>query len=466
MSVFVAARIPLTFAAILTGGLMLCGPAGAEDTVPVAQPLPAAAPVTVSKGPLSQGSPRFADIVDRVLPAVVSLTTNKARGSGFIVDPSGDVVTNNHVIAGATEIEVSLSSGAKYKARLVGRDEATDIALLKIDAARPLPSVRFGDDASVRIGDWVIAVGNPLGLGGTVTAGILSARHREGAEVFTDYIQVDAAINPGNSGGPTFDLSGRVIGINTLVRASPLGGAAAGIGFAIPSSTAQRVVRALKEGHAVDRGFVGVQIDSLSDDTAQALGLPSTDGALVTDVVEGSPAQAAGIKRGDVILKINGQSVKDSRELLRRIAGLDVGQTATFTIWRDNKQINVTIQVAKREVMADAGGVPSKPNAEVKLTSLGLGLTTITPDMHGGVGVDLEGGGVLITDIDLSSDAAQRGLRPGDRIVAVGGDDVKSLGDVNLAVEQAKALKRPVVLLFVVTKSGSKNHVAVKLKPN
>lgn len=423
----------------------------------------------------------LADIVERVSPAVVSLTvritqgqrSGMAVGSGFVIDPTGYVVTNNHVVANATDIEVRFADDRKFKAKVIGRDPATDVALIKIDATVPLPSVRFvADDRKVRVGDWVLAVGNPYGLGGTVTAGIVSARGRDevGSGQFTDYFQLDAAINQGNSGGPTFDMQGRVIGMNTLGYVSSGGDRATGIGFAIPASTIQRVVEDLKSSGTVSRGFLGVQIETLSEDAAKALGLPNANGALVTEVIEGSPAQKGGIRRGDVILRLNGQAVKDNRELSRRIAALQVGQTATFTIWRDNQQITITVTVAKRENIALLGlpgaapeGQTENAKAEIKLTSLGVALQTITADVRASAHLGADVGGVLITHVDPDGDAAARGLRPGDRILAVSGDDVTSLVDVNLAIEQARSLKRDVVLLDVINQQGAKVHVPVKL---
>ena len=454
-----AAGAALLFAAALawTSG---SGVSAEPTLVPMQSTQPSA-----SVGSTGAQLPSLAPIVVRVTPAVVSLTTTKGLGSGFVIDPEGHIVTNNHVVDGTNEAEVRFSDGKKFKARLIGRDEATDIALLKIDTPQALPSVKFGDDRKARVGDWVLAVGNPFGLGGTVTAGIISARGRDeiGKTQFTDYIQVDAAINPGNSGGPTFDMNGRVIGMNTGGLAGRSGDAVSGIGFAIPASTIARVVEDLKTTGTVTRGFLGVQIESLSDDTAKALGLPNTNGALVTGVVEGSPAEKAGIKQGDVILKINGQAVKDNRDLSRRIAALNAGETASFTIWRDNKQLAISVTVAKRDRVAEAPAAPAPDGSVQKLTSLGLGLRTITPEVRTAFALDQHVGGVLVTDIDFESDAAVRGLRAGDRIVAVGGDKVSSLGDVNLAIEEAKALKRDLVLLFVETPQGQKTHVAVKL---
>jgi serine protease Do len=463
-----ASRDPLSktklWQAVALAGCGAFAPLGAQ-AADAAQPDPAvatiaaAAPAPVIWGATGVQLPGFADIVERVSPAVVSLVTAKGLGSGFIIDPAGYVVTNNHVIADGTEAEVRFGNGTKYKAHLIGRDEETDIALLKIDGAGSLPSVKFDSDRNVRVGDWVLAVGNPFGFGGTVTAGIVSARGRDqiGSGQFTDYLQVDAAINPGNSGGPTFDTAGRVIGMNTIAVTSKEG--SGGLGFAIPSSTIQRVVEDLKNSGSVSRGFVGFQISSLSDDAAKALGLSSTDGALVTDVIAGSPAEAGGFKQGDVVLKMNGQTIKDNRDLSRRISALQPGQTATFIVWRDSQQVTVKVTVAKRDRVAE-NTVP-----DIRPTSLGLALQTITDTTRAQLHLTAAASGVVIAGIDPSSDAATRGLQPGDRIVAVGGSNVTSLADINLAVEQAKGLKRDSVLLFVVNPRGIKRDVAVKLLP-
>jgi len=416
-----------------------------------------AAPVSaVGAAPLlSVSITGWADIVERVSPAVVSITNSKGLGSGFVIDSDGYIVTNNQVMSGLNEAEISFSDGTKYKGRLIGRDEATDIALLKIDAPKSFPSLRFYDDQRMRVGDLVLAVGNPFGLNGTVTAGILSARGRDeiGSGQYTDYLQLDAAINPGNSGGPTFDVNGRVIGMNTMGRPG------SGIGFAIPSSTIQRVVEDLKQGRAVQRGYLGVQIESLSDENAKALGLPNANGALVTGVIAGSPAEKAGIKRGDVILKINGQVVKDNRELARKIAALDIGQTATFTIWRENATISIKVTAAKRDLTASLGTTPG-----LQLTSMGLALQSITDAVRDDFRLAKDAKGVLVMGIDPASDAASRGLNPGDRIVAVGSVEVSSLADINLALEKAKSMNRDSVLLFVETVAGESTQKAVKLE--
>lgn len=462
------AGFALSLAAALSwgGSVALAAEAEIKAEAP-AQPGTGAAPLAQPQVIMSATGatlPSLADIVQRVSPAVVSLIAAKGIGSGFVIDPAGYVVTNNHVIQGSTQVEVRFGDGRKFKARIVGRDEPTDVALLKIDGAPPLPSVKFGDDRRARVGDWVLAVGNPFGFSGTVTAGIISARGRDevGAAQYTDYLQLDAAITSGNSGGPTFDMSGRVIGMNTLGYVSPTGERIAGLGFAIPATTVQRIVADLKTSGTVTRGFLGVQIESLSDEAAQALGLPNSNGAIVTDVIAGSPAERAGIKRGDVVLKINGIAVKDNRDLSRRIAALQAGETATFTIWRDNKTLTISVTIAKRDRVAEAE-VPTVPVA--KLGSLGLGLQSITATLRAEFALKDDAGGVLVTDIDPMGDAATRGLRIGDRIVGVGTANVSSLTDINLAIEAAKAMKRPSVLLFIETARGGRAHVPVKIAP-
>jgi serine protease Do len=476
---------------------------------------PSTAPAPVLMGGIQL--PSLANIVERVSPAVVSLEAKvspdaptarggeegedeldqlppnlrdlferfrrgapnqrrprgEVQGSGFVVDPNGYIVTNNHVVQNATDIQVTFSDGKKYKAKLIGRDEPTDIALIKVDGAK-FPSVVFADDSKVRVGDWVLAVGNPFGLGGTVTAGIVSARGRDevaGAQ-FTDYLQIDAAINRGNSGGPTFDLNGRVIGVNTLIF-SPSGGSV-GIGFAIPSNTVRRVIEELKRAGSVTRGWLGVQIQSLSDDAAQALGLPNAQGAIVAEIIDGSPAAKAGVRQGDVILNMNGTVIKDNRDLSRKVAALQVGQAASFTVWRDNRRQTINVTIAKRpgedrlarndrsDDKSDRGG--SSSSGEAKVAALGLDLATITPAVRREFDLDASTKGVLITEVDPESDAAERGIRPGDRIIAVAGTEVRGVSDVKSAVDTAKSQSRPSVLLFVETARGGKVYVPVKLK--
>jgi serine protease Do len=269
-----------------------------------------------------------------------------AAGSGFVVDAKGYIVTNNHVIDEADEIMVTFQDGTRLEAKLAGRDPKTDLALLKVEPKKPLSAVELGDSDRARVGDWVIAIGNPFGLGGTATAGIISARGRDiQSGPYDDYLQVDAPINQGNSGGPIFDEGGRVIGVNTMIY-SPNGGSV-GIGFAIPASTVAHVIGELREDGNVDRGWLGVQIQGLDEDMAAGLGLEDTHGALIADVVAGSPAQKAGLKAGDVVRSYGGKPIKEARELSRAVADTADGTSTALEVMRDGKSLDLTVRIAK-----------------------------------------------------------------------------------------------------------------------
>jgi serine protease Do len=381
----------------------------------------------------------------------------QAQGSGFVISPDGYVVTNNHVIDGGGKIQVSFDKDTKYEAELIGTDQRTDLALLKIKSSETFPYVKFAQQQP-RVGDWVIAVGNPFGLGGTVTAGIVSAQGRDIGSGPYDYMQIDAAVNRGNSGGPTFNLDGEVVGVNTAIY-SPSGGNV-GIAFAIPSKTAADVVAQLKNSGSVNRGWLGVKIQNIDEDTAASLGLTEAKGALVTEVTTPGPAAEAGLKNGDAILSVNGNTVADSRDLARQIAGFSPSAKVDVRILRGQKEQTIPVKLGKfpsgKELAKVESSKPDDP-AQPEGTELGqLGLT-VAP----GTGPNKDG--VVVTDVDNASDAAQKGIKSGDVILEVGGASVKSPDDLANGIKEASKLGRKAVLVRV--KSGDQTRfVAVQLK--
>jgi serine protease Do len=380
-----------------------------------------------------------------------------AQGSGFVISADGYVVTNNHVIDNASKIQVSFDKDNKYEAELVGTDSRTDIALLKIKKSQTFPFVKFAA-ATPRVGDWVIAVGNPFGLGGTVTAGIVSAQGRDIGSGPYDYMQIDAAVNRGNSGGPTFNLDGEVVGVNTAIY-SPSGGNV-GIAFAIPAKTVMEVVEQLKSSGSVSRGWLGVKIQNVDEDTAASLGLGEAKGALVNEVTAGGPAADAGLKNGDTILSVNGNKVADSRDLARQIAGFSPNTKVDVRILRGQKEQTVAVKLGKfpsgKELAKVESGDNSSP-AEPQATAMDqLGLS-VAP----GTGPDKDS--VAITQVEGTSDAAQKGIKSGDVILEIGGLNVKTPQDVANGITEAAKLGRKAVLMRI--KSGDQTRfVAVQLK--
>ncbi len=365
-----------------------------------------------------------------------------SQGSGFVISADGYVVTNNHVIEDATKIEISFDDGSKHEAQLVGTDSRTDLALLKIDSDKTFEFVEFAV-SDVRIGDWVVAVGNPFGLGGTVTAGIVSARGRDlGSGPYDDYLQIDASINRGNSGGPAFNLQGRVIGVNTAIY-SPTGGSV-GIGFAIPSSVVQEVVRELRQDGIVTRGWLGVGIQNLTEDIAESLGLESTDGSIVTSVADNSPAQEAGVEEGDTILTVNGEVIENSKDLARRVASLEPDDDAVLGVLREGDEREITVTLGSLESPPEdsannnLNGDKDDTEQGSKLDRMGMQLEEST---------DQEG--VVIVEIDADSEAFDKGLREGDIIVEVGGVPVSGLSDVIDGLRSAEEQSRKSVLLQI-----------------
>ena len=379
-------------------------------------------------------------------------------GSGFIVDMAGYIVTNNHVIDGADEISVTLTDNTTLKAKLVGKDERVDLALLKVDTDHPLKAVEFGDSDTARVGDWVLAIGNPFGLGGSVTAGIVSARGRDIRQgPYDDFIQTDAPINRGNSGGPLFNMDGQVIGINTAIY-SPSGGSV-GIGFAVPSNLAKSVVMQLRQfGHA-RRGWLGVRIQQVSPDIAESLGLKEPGGAMVAGVNENGPADKARIRNGDVILKFNGQDVKEMRNLPRIVAETEIGKGVPVVLWRDGKE--VTVQASVGELPDDvqqASATPDqpapKPNRTAVIAGLGARLSPITDDLRSQFKLSPDQKGVVVTDVQSDGTAAARGLKPGDVIVEVQQEPVTTPKDVEDRMDRYRKQNRKTVLMLVQGTDG------------
>lgn len=439
----------------------------------------------------------FADLIDAVRPAVVNISITKGvtqagldapgqmpygqgspfeeffrrfgqprpdghggmvqgSGSGFVVDSTGFVVTNNHVVDGAEEIKVTLDDGTTYPAELQGVDPKTDIALLKIEPEGALPYVEFGDSDGTRVGDWVVAIGNPFGLGGTATTGIVSARARDiQAGPFDDFLQIDAPINKGNSGGPLFDTKGRVIGINTAIY-SPNGGSV-GIGFAIPASLAEGIVDQLKSNGLVERGWLGVSIQGMDEEIAASLGLDDPKGALVAEVVPGSPAAEAGVREGDVITSFDGQPVEKVKDLTRLAAASQPGTRLDLGVWREGEPSSLALEMGS--------STKDSPEVRPRLASkgqLGLSLAPLTAAdrQRHGLGDDVEG--VVVTAVAPGSPSARKGLRPGDVVTMVGQKPVDHPGDVVREVEKARSAERPSVLLKVVRGSQSR-YVALGL---
>jgi serine protease Do len=371
----------------------------------------------------------------------------EGEGSGFIIDAEGYIVTNNHVIEGADTIEVTLNDGREYQARVIGRDPKTDLALIKVDDAPALPYVNLGDSGEARIGDWVLAVGNPFGLGGSVNAGIISARGRDiNSGPYDDYLQIDAPINRGNSGGPLFDARGRVIGVNTAIY-SPSGGNV-GIGFAIPAEAASDIVSELRQKGRVERGWLGVQIQPVSEGVADSLGLEQAEGVLVAEVLPDSPAQAAGVRDGDVIVKAAGEPMKEYRDLTKLIAGIDAGTKIELEVIRGGKVrvLDVTIGNMPGEDLAMA-----KPGEEAAEDGprIGLLLTPLTPEAREKRGLDDADPGVLVAQVAQNSPAQRAGIKAGSVISMVGQEPVTEPDDVARAVREAADQDRPSVLLRV-----------------
>jgi serine protease Do len=371
----------------------------------------------------------------------------RAAGAGFIIDADGTIVTNNHVVAGADRIHVTLNDGRSFEATLVGRDPATDLAVIEIEAEAPLPFVVFGDSEAARVGDWVLTIGNPFGLENSVSMGIISARGRSiGAGRYDDFLQIDAPINRGNSGGPAFNTRGEVIGVNTAIF-SPSGGSV-GIGFAIPSGMVQEIVAELQDEGRVERGWLGVRIQPVTEDLAEGLDLDEAKGALIAEVTDDSPAEAAGLAVGDVVLSVNDKPIGDVRDLTRTIARLDPGEDAELELWRQGEMASVTVRLGafpepEQVALAD----PDQPKAGEAV--MGMRLAELDERAREAFDIEEETEGVLITAVQPDSWAARKGLRRGDVIVQAGQAPVSSPAEVAAAVESARQEDRKAVLVLI-----------------
>jgi serine protease Do len=396
----------------------------------------------------------------------------QSLGSGFVIDSAGIIVTNNHVIEGADEITANFNDGTKLQATLIGTDEKTDIAVLKVEPTKPLRAIPFGDSEALRVGDWVMAIGNPFGLGGTVTVGIVSARNRDiNSGPYDNFIQTDASINRGNSGGPLFNMEGEVIGINTAII-SPTGGSI-GIGFAIPSTTALNVINQLREFGETRRGWLGVRIQEVTDEVAEGLSMAEAAGALVAGVTDESPAALAGIEPGDVIIEFDGRKVKAMHELPRMVADEPIGKEVPVLIIRKGEQQTITVTLGRLEETEVAAIDETSPEAEADQPAppapvitgpLGLTLADLSPTLRDQFGIEEQVKGVVVTEVAENSAAAEKRVQAGDVIIEISQEPVATPADVEARITQLKTDGRKSALFLLANKDGDLRFVAVTLE--
>lgn len=397
--------------------------------------------------------------------------TVNSLGSGFVIDSSGLIVTNNHVVDGELKMQVHLQDGTILKAELVGHDAKTDIAVIRVKSDKPLPAVSFADSDKVRVGEWALAIGNPFGLGGSVSLGIISARNRDiNAGPYDDYFQTDAAINKGNSGGPLFNMNGNVVGVNTAIF-SPTGGSV-GIGFSVPSNTVKNVVAQLIKYGETRRGWLGVKIQSVTPDLAETMGLDKAKGALVADVTSGSPSEKAGLKTGDVIIGFDGRAIADSKELPRVVAETDVGKAVDVKIMRDGKEQTVSVTLGRledneKQLASVEAKKPAPVDQPSKMTDvLGMSLGTLDDAARAKFKIDDKVKGVVVADVASGGAAVDKGVEAGDVVLEAAGKPVESPADVASAADQATKDGKSSLLLLVskAGKSGDTRFIALKLK--
>ncbi|MEO1492938.1 MAG: DegQ family serine endoprotease [Pseudomonadota bacterium] len=389
----------------------------------------------------------------------------QSLGSGFVISPDGIIVTNNHVIEDADEITVSFPDGTSLKAEVRGTDPQTDLAVLKVESETPLPFVNFGDSDGARVGDWVLAIGNPFGYSGSVSAGIISARNRDiNAGRYDDFIQTDAAINRGNSGGPLFNMDGEVIGVNTAII-SPTGGSI-GIGFSVPSNLAKKVVSQLQDFGVTRRGWLGVRIQTVNDELAEALGMEKAMGALVAEVTPGGPAEAAGIEAGDVVIKFDGQDVEEMRDLPRIVADTAVDKAVRVVVFRKGKTktVKVTVGLLDEEQIQAAAVRPNSDDGGTgtDIPAIGMTLRPLSSEARSEFGIGDDVAGVLVSDVASEGVAADKGIKPGDVIVEVGQEPVSSPTEVETRVNEASEAGRKSVL-FLIQSEGDLRFVPLTI---
>ena len=477
----------LTRTLVCAGLLALAAPVatarGPESVAPIAEPLMSAV-VNIStsqtiKGvqgtplPKTQKGSPFEEFFDEYFsqkkekPNATPDKKASSLGSGFVIDPSGLIVTNNHVIEGADEIMVGFQDGSRLKVeRVIGRDSKADLALLKVNPKQPLPFVKWGVSENMRVGDWVMAIGNPFGLGGTLTVGVVSAKHRDiNSGPFDDYLQTDAAINKGNSGGPLFNMQGEVVGVNTAIISGAPGGSS-GIGFSIPSDVAALIIDQLRVHGEVRRGWLGVRLQSLTDELAEGLDLPDTKGALIAGIASDSPAAKAGILQKDLITRYDGKLVPTSRALARMIAQTPVDKNVEIEVTRKGKRVLLAAKVGRLVEAEDAEpkteATATKPEAATR-TLLGLTLAPLTEELRQRFGIDKKVRGVVILEVDPQSVAAQRQIRAGDVVVEVAQEAVAALDQLDKRIEAIRQTGRSVVLLGIADPKGDFRFVTLTL---
>tara|TARA_B100000686_G_scaffold291957_1_gene320350 strand:+ start:1205 stop:2614 length:1410 start_codon:yes stop_codon:yes gene_type:complete len=442
------------------------------------------------------GPDTFSDLAEKVSPSVVNISTTgvieqsspqipsiedffnfpfnmpspepserefSSLGSGFVISDDGYIVTNNHVVQNASDIQVTFTNGLKLEAELIAFDSETDLALLKVDSADELPFLEFGDSDSAKVGSWVMAIGNPHGLGGSVTAGIVSARGRMLGGRYDDFIQTDAAINRGNSGGPLFNLDGKVIGVNSMIL-SPSGGSI-GLGFAIPSNLAKNIIDQLKDTGEIQRAWLGVRIQEVTDEIAQSLGLEKTYGALVQGLTPDSPALKDGIKEGDIIIKFNGEEVESMQTLPKLVAEASIGQNTEVVVWRNESKISLYVNLGKQPSLEELAAIENE-GTSVQIKELGIKVRTLSDDDKIRLELDQSVKGVIIADIEQDSFLIRQNIKKDDVIIEIQNKPVTTSGDALTIIDEVIEQGKENILIVFYAGPNSRKYIGVRLSLN